>query len=75
MKAGNLFAAFIVFLEAVLAQNLGSSKTPNFAVALAIFSLGAFVAVIFFTAIGREAKGIEFIKADEKEPVINEIAS
>jgi MFS transporter, SHS family, lactate transporter len=69
-QLGNLFAAFIVFLEAVLAQNLGTSRTPNYAAALAIFSLGAFIAVIVFTALGREAKGIEFIQADEDTPAI-----
>ena len=65
-QLGNLFAANIVFLEALLAQNLGTRSTPNYAAALAIFSLGAFLAVIIFTAIGREAKGIEFIGADEQ---------
>ena len=65
-QLGNLFAANIVFLEALLAQNLGTRSTPNYAAALAIFSLGAFIAVIIFTAIGREAKGIEFIRADEQ---------
>lgn len=68
-QLGNLFAAFIVFLEAVLADNIGTLKTPNYAAALAIFSLGAFIAVILFTAIGREAKGIEFIETEEMEPV------
>ena len=68
-QLGNLFASFIIFFEAVLAINLGSAKTPNFGSALAIFSLGAFIAVIIFTAIGREARGIEFIEADEREPV------
>ncbi len=33
--------------------------------ALAIFSLGAFLAVIIFAAIGREARGIEFMKTDQ----------
>src|SRR5207253_11244808 len=65
-QLGNLFAAFIVFLEAILAQNIGTKATPNYAAALAIFSLGAFIAVIIFTAIGREARGIEFIRADEQ---------
>jgi len=73
-QLGNLFAANIVFLEALLAQNLGTAKTPNYASALAIFSLGAFLAVILFTAIGREARGIEFIQADEQEPVAGEVA-
>ena len=68
-QLGNLFASFIIYFEAVLAVNMGTPKTPNFASALAIFSLGAFIAVIIFTAIGREARGIEFIEADEKEPI------
>ncbi|GAC1661444.1 MAG: hypothetical protein PVS3B1_37080 [Ktedonobacteraceae bacterium] len=67
-QLGNLFASFIIFFEALLAQNLGSAKTPNYASALAIFSLGAFIAVIIFTAIGREARGIEFIESNEKVP-------
>ena len=65
-QLGNLFAAGIVVFEALLAENLGTRGTPNYAAALAIFSLGAFLAVIIFTAIGREAKGIEFIGADEQ---------
>lgn len=64
---GNLLASFVVFLETTVAVSYGSEKTPNFSIALAIFSLGAFLAVIIFTAIGREAKGIEFTKADEEE--------
>jgi MFS transporter, SHS family, lactate transporter len=61
-QLGNLFASGIVTIEAVVAQNLGSVKTPNYSLALAFFSAGAFLAVIVFTAIGREAKGVEFIK-------------
>ena len=66
-QLGNLFAANIVFVEAILAQNLGTVKTPNYGIALAIFSAGAFVAVIIFAAIGKEARGIEFIKANDEE--------
>jgi MFS transporter, SHS family, lactate transporter len=66
-QLGNLFASFIVTIEAIVAQNLGSVKNPNYALALAFFSAGAFLAVIIFTAIGREAKGIEFMKAVEAE--------
>lgn len=66
-QLGNLFAANIVFVEAVLAQNLGTKLAPNYGASLAIFSLGAFVAVIIFAAIGKEARGIEFTKADEAE--------
>jgi SHS family lactate transporter-like MFS transporter len=68
-QLGNLFAAQIVFLEALLAANLGTAKTPDYATALAIFSLGAFIAVIIFTAIGREARHVEFISGDEKPAV------
>ena len=64
---GNLLAAFIVTLEVIVAQNAGTPKTPNFSVALAVFSLGAFLAVILFTAFGREARGVEFIREDEEE--------
>jgi MFS transporter, SHS family, lactate transporter len=74
-QLGNLFAAYIVFFEAVLAQKFGTSTTPNYAVALAIFSLGAFIAVIVFTAIGREARGIEFTKADERDVVYHDGSS
>ena len=38
-QLGNLFAANIVFLEALLAQNLGTAKTPNYASALTISRL------------------------------------
>lgn len=69
-QLGNLFAAGIVFGEALLAQQFGTVKTPNYAAALAIFSLVAFVAVIIFTAIGREARHVEFIAADEGEPAL-----
>ncbi len=61
-QLGNLFAAWIVTIETIVAQNVGSVKTPNFSVALAVFSAGAFLAVIILAAIGREAKGIEFKK-------------
>jgi SHS family lactate transporter-like MFS transporter len=74
-QLGNLFAANIVFIEAVLAQNLGTAKTPNYGSALAIFSLGAFVAVIIFAAIGKEARGIEFTKADNEESDMSGIPS
>jgi MFS transporter, SHS family, lactate transporter len=74
-QLGNLFAANIVFVEAVLAQNLGTAKTPNYGSALAIFSLGAFVAVIIFAAIGKEARGIEFTKADNEESDMSGIPS
>jgi SHS family lactate transporter-like MFS transporter len=67
-QLGNLFAAFIIYLQASLAYGaFGSSKQPNFTLALAIFSLGAFLAVIIFTAFSQEARGIEFEKVDEEE--------
>jgi MFS transporter, SHS family, lactate transporter len=69
-QLGNLFAAQIIFLEAVLAENFGAKGTPDFATALAIFSLGAFIAVIIFTAIGREARHVEFIASSEQEPTL-----
>lgn len=66
-QLGNLFAAYIVTVEGIVAINLGTVKSPNYALALALFSLGAFLAVIILTAIGREAKGIDFIKESEQE--------
>jgi MFS transporter, SHS family, lactate transporter len=66
-QLGNLFAAFIVTLESIVAFNLGTAKGPNYGLALALFSLGAFLAVIILTAIGREARGIDFIKENDKE--------
>jgi SHS family lactate transporter-like MFS transporter len=62
-----LFAAFIVTLESIVAFNLGTTKAPNYGLALALFSLGAFLAVIILTAIGREAKGLDFIKESDEE--------
>ncbi len=66
-QLGNLFAAFIVTIEAIVATNLGTAKSPNYGLSLALFSLGAFLAVIILAAIGREAKGIDFIKESDKE--------
>jgi SHS family lactate transporter-like MFS transporter len=74
-QLGNLFAANIVFLEAILARNLGTESTPNYGIALALFSLGAFIAVIIFAAIGREARGVDFQKADEREAVAGGVPS
>jgi MFS transporter, SHS family, lactate transporter len=66
-QLGNLFASWIVTIETIVAVNMGSAKAPNFSVALAIFSAGAFLAVIIFTAIGREQKGIEFKRSATAE--------
>jgi MFS transporter, SHS family, lactate transporter len=66
-QLGNLFASFIVTIESIVANNLGTVKSPNYGLALALFSLGAFLAVIILAAIGREAKGIDFIKESEEE--------
>ncbi len=66
-QLGNLFASFIVTIESIVASNLGTAKLPDYGLALAYFSAGAFLAVIILTAIGREAKGIDFIKASDEE--------
>jgi len=63
-QLGNLFASWIVYFEAVIAVNTGSETTPNFTLALSIFSAGAFLAVIILTAVGKEAHGIDFATAD-----------
>jgi SHS family lactate transporter-like MFS transporter len=64
-QLGNLFASYIVTVEALVAQSLGSIKMPNYSLALALFSAGAFVAVALLTAVGREAKGIDFLQSHQ----------
>ena len=66
-QLGNLFASFIVTIEALVANSLGTAKLPNYGLALAYFSLGAFLAVIILAFIGREARGIDFIKESDEE--------
>ncbi len=66
-QLGNLFASFVVTLEVILAQNLGSVAKPDLGKALAIFALFSFLAVILFAAIGREAREIDFQEADAAE--------
>jgi SHS family lactate transporter-like MFS transporter len=60
-QLGNLIAASAAQIEAVAAQ---SFKVPgggaNYGEALAIIMLVVFLAVAFFTAIGRERHAIEF---------------
>ncbi len=68
-QLGNLFASWVVFIEGVVANNLGSEKLPNYQLALAYFSLGAFIAVIVFTAIGREAREMDFLQADKQQEI------
>lgn len=58
------------FLEAQLATNFQTSNGPNYALTQAILALIVFVAVIIFTAVGREAKGIEFSR--ERDPALEE---
>jgi hypothetical protein len=43
---------------------------PNYSLALALFSAGAFIAVALLTAVGREAKGIDFLKVTKEEVVL-----
>jgi SHS family lactate transporter-like MFS transporter len=66
-QLGNLFAAYIIVLEAQLAQSLGTAKVPDYSLALAIFAGGACIAVAILAAIGREAKGIDFMKVVDQE--------
>jgi MFS transporter, SHS family, lactate transporter len=72
-QLGNLFAAGIVTIEAVVAQNMGSVQAPNFALALAIFSAGSFIAVIIFAAVGREARDVDFAQSSETAKSIGEV--
>lgn len=66
-QLGNLFAAYIIVLETNLALNLGSAKVPDFSLALAIFGGGACLAVAILAAVGREAKGVDFMKVVDEE--------
>lgn len=60
-QLGNLISANAAFLEAQFALNFkDASGHPNYAITLAVLAAIVFVAVIILTAIGREAKGIEF---------------
>jgi SHS family lactate transporter-like MFS transporter len=71
-QLGNVFSAPAAFLEAQFALNFKTAQgTPNYAVTLAILAVIVFVAVIIFTAVGREAKGIDFTASDaELEPSV-----
>jgi MFS transporter, SHS family, lactate transporter len=64
-QLGNLFAAYIVFLEALIAQNMGVVGKPNYQIALVFFSLGAFIAVAILAAVGREARHVEMSANDD----------
>jgi len=68
-QLGNLFAAYLVTIEALVAQSLGSITISNYSLALALFSAGAFIVVALLTAVGREAKGIGFLKVTGEELV------
>jgi SHS family lactate transporter-like MFS transporter len=60
-QLGNLFAANTAVIEARLADHFRDvSGHPNFAKALALFTLVIFLALILLAAIGREERGKEF---------------
>ncbi len=60
-QLGNLFAANTAVVEARLADHFrDASGHPDYAKALALFSLIIFVALIVLAAIGREERGKEF---------------
>jgi MFS transporter, SHS family, lactate transporter len=66
-QLGNLIASFVIYLQATIAIQNGSKTVPNYSFALATFTVGAFIAVILFTAIGKEARGIEFTEVAKQE--------
>lgn len=72
-QLGNLFAASIVTIQAVVAQNMGSASAPNYGIAMAIFSAGAFIAVIIFAAVGREARDVDFAHSSASVKSIGEV--
>jgi MFS transporter, SHS family, lactate transporter len=60
-QLGNLFAANTAVVEARLADHLrDASGHPDYAKALALFTLVIFLALILLAAIGREERGKEF---------------
>jgi SHS family lactate transporter-like MFS transporter len=60
-QLGNLFAANTAVIEARLADHFrDASGHPNYAKALALFTLVIFLALILLAAIGREERGKEF---------------
>lgn len=70
-QIGNLTSAPAAFLEAQFALNFKTAAgTPNYAITLGVLALIVFVAVIILTAVGREAKGIEF--TPEEAPAVGE---
>jgi SHS family lactate transporter-like MFS transporter len=74
-QLGNLFASGIVTMEALVAENLGTAGAPDYALALVLFSVGSILAVIIFTVIGREAKGVEFMKTDSERAELGSVKS
>ncbi len=60
-QLGNLFAANTAVIEARLADHFrDASGHPDYAKALALFTLVIFLVLIFLAAIGREERGKEF---------------
>jgi SHS family lactate transporter-like MFS transporter len=60
-QLGNLISANAAFLEAQFAENFKTAQgMPDYALTQAVLAAIIFVAVIILTAIGREARGIEF---------------
>jgi SHS family lactate transporter-like MFS transporter len=60
-QLGNLLAANTAVVEAKLAQHFrGAAGHADYAKALAVFGFAIFVALIIWTAIGREERGKEF---------------
>ena len=60
-QLGNLFAANTAVVEARLANHFrDASGHPDYAKALALFTLVVFLALILLAAIGREERGKEF---------------
>ena len=60
-QLGNLISANAALLEAKVAEHFRTaSGQPNYAMTLAVLALVVFVVLIVLTAIGREARGVEF---------------
>ena len=69
-QLGNLISANAITLEAAFAENFKTAAgIPDYAKTLAILAFVVFIAVIILTAIGREAKDIDFTEAEKHEYV------
>ncbi|CAG8596654.1 935_t:CDS:1, partial [Acaulospora colombiana] len=66
-QLGNLIAASSSQIEAILGEKFPKDGVPNYGMTQALFVACALVLLIFFVAIGKEAKGINFVEEHDEE--------